>query len=227
MTIARQQHGYEQVPSLPETRVALLAPPVLSSTVRCLHLFATRPVLNLRAVCELMRKDPGATLCTFDLAADLPQTDARSERLEHCVAVIGAQNLLHALRARIHRNTEQTLWTEPIRFGVRRAHLCRTVAASLGLPPERAYLVGLFHSVCTPIPIPGSADVVLPPPTTAPDSVLLGLDRLPPSVRDALRSLYRQDPEPIWSALLHAADDLSATLPLSRMAPRQRSLTVF
>ncbi len=130
--------------------------------------------------------------------------------LEDCVANIGVHNLLHALTQHVRNSAEERTWADVNRFAVRHAHLWQTMAASLGLSLESAYLVGLLQAACTPTQMsPPAARLRQIPASNL--TVLLS-HRLPPGIREALEAIHRPDSKSVWVALMRAVEDLSAAL---------------
>lgn len=186
--------------------------PVLASTHLCMELFSQQSAVDLRATAELLRRDPGAVLRTFAAIADeIHNPHARPERLEDCIASLGTSRLLRALGAPSCSWEEQARLAAFARHALTIARLCRLAASSLGVCQERAYLVGLLHSVGS---LPIELGRTLPSTVDENEATALSIVRqhhLPAALRHALETVYRNDPGSLWVALIQAAHELSST----------------
>ena len=196
----------EQVPAL------LACLPVLAGTQLHLRLLLQSDVFDLAAAADAIGRDPCAALRLFALVAgEVPDVTHRPQRMEDCIAGVSRAALWRALA---HPPSEREEQRRAIPFAGQAftlAHYARTVAVSLGLSGDQAFLLGLLHAI-------GSLPSVLGRMPSVPDtaasaqiaSAMVAAYHVPPGLCRALVAVHRQEPGSIWVAVLAAAHDLAA-----------------
>lgn len=212
--------------SLPrETAAALALPlPVLSSTQVCLELTMQRRSVDVRAAVELLGRDPGAVLRIFStVAREYPDPQDRPERLDDCIGGLTSHDLLTSLHDPPSIRSEQRAFVPFARHGAVIAYYACAAAASVGLPPDRARLIGLLHSLGT---MPRELGrMPSPEPVEEQGAVARVLAQnygVPAALWRALDGVHRADSGSVWAALICAAHDLAArhgSISVSRTRP--------
>lgn len=186
--------------------------PVLAGTLLCLELLLLQQAPDLRSLTELLRSDPGAILRLYSLLAEeFPDPQDRPERLEECIASVPGERLLRSLATPMPVREEQLRMIAFARHASTIGWYARQAAASLALCPERAYLIGLLHSIGT---LPAELGRTSPhsgsvsPAATA--ATLAHRHQLPDVVSIALDAVHREAAGSVWTAVIHAAHDLAA-----------------
>ncbi len=215
---APQPCRWDDLPVLPSTQLRLE-----------LALFADSP--SLRELTDIFREDPVAVLRLFALVADLSKACLVSTpddplRLEDLVVMLGKQDLGQAFCRQAPARDAQA--ATAVAFAAQAAamgRLCRTIAETIGLPAEEAYLVGLLHGIGS---LPEQLGRNISQETTRDRcGVLSTLCRryaLPSSLQQTLEEVYSQEAVSPWTAVVHAAYELHANSLASRCPPLTRGL---
>ena len=191
-------------------------PPVLPRTVDTLRTLSGQHVLDLRAVSETLLHDPGAVLRLYaHIADEFPEPEDRPVRLEECVASLQMSELLEALasRASVHpfTPTQQADLASAAAHAFTIARFSRAVAASLGLPEELAFYVGLLHATED---LPACNDDLAHPTAGLSHGqlahTLASRHCLPKELHHALLEVHHAEPTSLWKAMVDAAHDLEA-----------------
>ncbi len=205
--------------------------PVLPSTQLRLELVLLADPPSLREFTVVFREDPVAVLRLFALAAGLagaPLVSAPADplRLQDLVVTLGKQDLLQAFCQQPPARDTQA--ATALAFAAQAAAmgwLCRTIAETIGLPAEEAYLVGLLHGIGS---LPEQLGQNISQETTRDRcGVLSTLCRryaLPSSLQQTLEEVYSQEAVSPWTAVVHAAYELHANSLASRCPSLTRGL---
>lgn len=184
--------------------------PVLSSTQFCFELMVHGGPLDLRAAVSLFGRDPVAVLRLFALVArEYPNPNDRPERLEDCVVSLASEDLLEGLHSPPSLRREQAAMILFARHAHAIAGGAAVAAASLGLPRDQAFLVGLLHAVGSLPGEVGRSDMPFRRESTI--TCLKAISecfKLPSSLHSALEAVHRADASSVWMALVEAAHDL-------------------
>ena len=184
--------------------------PVLASTALCLELLQHQSALDLNSATELLSRDPGAVLRLYALVgAEYPEPTDRPERLEACIASVQQADLMRALCVPASARDEQLCLVTFAQEACVTARYARAVAASLGLCQEQGYLVGLLHAVGTLPAVLGRS-----PGGPAADEALvawaaLRAHHVPLEICHAVQAVHRHDAGSLWTALVHAAQEMA------------------
>ena len=183
--------------------------PIMPSTRLQLELLLQEPVLDLRAVSEVVLEDVGATLQILRLIGEeYAVEDERPIRIEDCIASLNAETWFHAVCAStlIQNSKLVDAWQHAKRIGYYAEQLATNEE---GLRPGEGYLIGLLHEVGRLPELLGwqSASDSSPEgqPASEPLGALLAQHwHLPSCVVEATRE---QEAPGIFAKLLKAAHD--------------------
>ncbi len=217
---------------VPATVKRLQAPiaclPVLASTQLYFGLLLHGPVFDLAAVADVIGRDPCAVLRLFALVADeFPDPANRPQRLEDCLAGVDRAALWQALAEPPSCREEQQRAIPFAGDSFTSAHYARTVALSLGLAGDQAFLLGLLHAIGSLPAVLGRTKPVRRAEALAEEAAKIAAAyHLPPSLCRALVAVHRQEPGSVWVAVLAAAYDLAAKAGFC-LQLKEGSATVF
>lgn len=144
------QQSFERAPkprNLQKELKRLPTVPAMARSLVWLELMLREPVVDLAAVCELIRADLGLTLHTLRLAGE--ELHGKPRRIEDCVIHLGKTPLLLSPAPIKHgavANWEafDELWKHARTVARWAEHLAFNLG---GIDPEKAYLVGLLHDI--------------------------------------------------------------------------------
>lgn len=106
--------------------------------------------VDLRALTKVILSDVGATLHVLRIAGQTcGEDDSRPIRVEDCIADLGVEACIHAMSGHLMERDLRSqgiaeLWSHSREI----AEHCRNLAEPMvGIDPDEAYLVGLYHSI--------------------------------------------------------------------------------
>jgi HD-like signal output (HDOD) protein len=138
--LPEEEEGYASADPLPDV-------PIMLATRLQLELLLQEPVLDLRAVSEVILEDLGATLQILRLVGEEYAVEQeRPIRIEDCIASLNAETWFEAVsRATLVQNSRVLrAWQHARRIG----QLAEQLAGQEdGLRPGEGQLVGLLHEV--------------------------------------------------------------------------------
>ena len=193
-----EEQGYASADPLPDV-------PIMLATRLQLELLLQEPVLDLRAVSEVILEDLGATLQILRLVGEEYAVEQeRPIRIEDCIASLNAETWFEVVsRATLVQNSRVLrAWQHARRIG----QLAEQLAGQEdGLRPGEGQLVGLLHEV-------GKLPQLLGWQTDAEDredralgALLAEHWHLPGCVLAATREQGQSEVPSLWSGLLQTA----------------------
>lgn len=186
--------------------------PILTTTRLQLELLLNDPVVDLRAVTEVILADVGATLQILrTVGREFSATDGRPDRIEDCIVSLSAARCHQVVCAPNDSDSEAETYAEEWQFRRMRAEHARELARhSDGVSPEEAYLVGLLHRLGT-IPHLLGWNINL---STSDEDDALGVMlafhwNLPDCVLSASRERHEDAETTKWREILDRADQMT------------------
>ncbi len=193
--------------------------PALPETLLLMDLQVNEHSVDLREISRLVLDDLGATVQILRLAGrQYGCAEDRPHRIEDCIADLGLQACLEAAAAKtIHRDNRNQAIAEVWEHSRTIAFHCRLIAEDmLGINPDEAYLVGLFHAIGL-LPSMLGWDWQETGPS---DGAMLGRVMaddwaLPQCVIEFFTELEMPASAGRWSAIVHAAHQMSERSPMN------------
>jgi HD-like signal output (HDOD) protein len=184
--------------------------PILTTTRLQLELLLNDPVVDLRAVTDVILADVGATLQILrTVGREFTATDGRPDRIEDCIVSLSAARCHQVVCA--PNESESETFAEEWQFRRMRAERARELARDReGFSPEEAYLVGLLHRLGT---IPHLLGWNINTSTSDEDDalgVMLAFHwNLPDCVLSASSERHEDAETAKWREILESADKLT------------------
>jgi HD-like signal output (HDOD) protein len=184
--------------------------PILTTTRLQLELLLNDPVVDLKAVTEVILADAGATLQILrTVGREFAENDGRPDRIEDCIVSLSTARCHQVVCAPNEAETEAyaTAW----HFFRRRAECARELARSReGFSPEETYLVALLYRLGT---IPQLLGWSMNASTSNEDDalgVMLAFHwNLPECVLSAIKEQQEETTSNKWREILQLADELT------------------
>lgn len=184
--------------------------PILATTRLQLELLLNDPVVDLKAVTEVILSDAGATLQILrTVGREFAATDGRPDRIEDCIVSLSAARC-HQVVCAPHE-AEAGSYAAEWQHCRRTAEFARELARSReGYSPEEAYLVGLLYRLGT---MPQLLGWSLSESSSDEDralGVMLAFHwNLPECVMLAIKEHHEETSTNKWREILQLADELA------------------
>ena len=187
--------------------------PILTTTRLQLELLLNDPVVDLRAVTEVILADAGATLQILrTVGREFTVNDGRPDRIEDCIVSLSAARCHQVVCA--PNDLDSETFAEEWQFRRMRAEHARELAKDReGFSPEEAYLVGLLYRLGS---IPHMLGWNINASTSDEDDalgVMLAFHwNLPEYVLSATKERHEDAETSKWREILERADELTHQL---------------
>jgi HD-like signal output (HDOD) protein len=192
--------------------------PIMQETLLLLDLAVQESSVDLREMSQLVLDDLGATLQILRLAGrEYDNSHDRPLRIEDCISALGVRACMQTVsETRAARDGRQRAIAEMWAHAREIAKCSKEVADELpGINPDRAYLVGLLHSI-------GSLPSVLGWDETRKDAAAEALNGLQLAKRWSLPSFVQQ-----FFAELQSAECKSESPEIVRLAHQRATRSSF
>lgn len=186
--------------------------PILTTTRLQLELLLNDPVVDLKAVTEVILADAGATLQILRVVGrEFEDMDSKPARIEDCIVSLSAARCHQVICAPHEAQAEA--YTKKWHYYRRRAECMRELAKDReDFAPEEAYLVGLL---CGLGAIPQLLGWSISASTSGEHDalgVMLAFHwNLPDYIVTAIKELHDQAQTTKWREILRLADELTQT----------------
>ncbi len=184
--------------------------PILLSTRLQLELLLQEPVLDLRAVAQVILEDVGATLQILRLVGEeYGLAEERPIRIEDCIASLDTRIWFQAVSGMtlVQNSQAASAWQHARQIG---RYAEQLAGEQEGVRPGEAQLVGLLHEIeKLPELLGWQLSMVTPEDRAAVGALLAEHWRLPSCVLAALRKQQAgSSPSTVrWDAIMQAAHD--------------------
>jgi HD-like signal output (HDOD) protein len=196
---ADAQHFGDILPSLP----------ILTTTRLQLELLLNDPVIDLKAVTDVILADAGATLQILRIVgSEFGEADDKPDRIEDCIVTLSTARCHQVICA--SSGPEPESYIAEWQYCRRRAECARDLAKTLdGVSPEEAYMVGLLHRLGSfPHLLGWSLHVASSDEYEAMGVMLAFHWNLPSYLVAAIKEKQEAVDSPKWGEILRLADQL-------------------